>query len=134
MRVISIIPAVLLAVLLAGCGAVTAETPAAAPTSATPTVDPVKKAEDDFQKALDDAEKLVRDGAGEDCQKLIEDNLKAPATAQFTGQKIRETGEYKYVVTGHVDSENGFGALVRSDYRCTIANGTVRLTKLEQRE
>jgi hypothetical protein len=129
MKVIAI---ALAGLLLTGCGAATATSPSKPTASAT--IDPVKKAEDDFQKAIDDAEKQIRKESVNGCKKLVKSNLKAPATARFSGQKVKETGEYRYVITGYVDSENGFGALMRLDYRCTVKNGTVHLDRLHQWE
>jgi hypothetical protein len=58
------------------------------------------------------------------CQNLVKDNLRAPSTASFpsfptvSGDTIR----------GAVDAENGFGAMIRSDFQCTIIGGSqVRL-------
>ncbi|GAA2696594.1 hypothetical protein [Actinoplanes palleronii] len=45
--------------------------------------------------------------------------LKAPATAKFSGVSVYEAGG-AYRVTGSVDSQNGFGALVRSAFSCTV--------------
>lgn len=54
------------------------------------------------------------------CQeKFIPARLKAPATAQFVGVSVSELSG-SYAVTGSVDSQNSFGALVRSSFTCTI--------------
>lgn len=54
------------------------------------------------------------------CEEFVKDQLKAPATAEFSHQQHRETGEQRWDVTGTVDSENSFGALIRGSYRCDI--------------
>lgn len=51
------------------------------------------------------------------CEARIEPLLKAPATAEF---KTSASGSGTWSVTGTVDSENGFGATVRSDFECTV--------------
>lgn len=54
----------------------------------------------------------------------IESVLKAPSTAKFTGvnvKKIPSDDRTVYVVTGYVDSQNGFGASIRSNFKVSIA-------------
>lgn len=53
------------------------------------------------------------------CEEFVKDRLKSPATAEFSEQAHRADGA-AWVVSGVVDSENGFGALVRSDYTCEL--------------
>lgn len=76
------------------------------------------------------------------CENAVRDQLKSPATAQFT-----VTGKYvggpddnvSGTIEGTVDSQNGFGALVRSDWTCTIPMGSsignmqATITRLDQR-
>jgi hypothetical protein len=57
------------------------------------------------------------------CQQFVEDRLVAPATAEFGGpysQVTKTLGGGRYEVDTYVDSQNGFGALVRSDFVCTV--------------
>jgi hypothetical protein len=58
-------------------------------------------------------------GAKIACQKFITDRLKAPTTAVFGAAKVEER-KAAYVVTGSVDAENSFSAMVRDDYSCTV--------------
>lgn len=51
------------------------------------------------------------------CEARIENLLKSPATAEFDTDA---TGSGTWKVAGTVDSENGFGAQVRSDFECTV--------------
>ncbi|ROO51081.1 hypothetical protein EDC02_5945 [Micromonospora sp. Llam0] len=53
------------------------------------------------------------------CQEPIKDRLKAPATAEFPPAEVKKNGAI-YSVTGDVDAENGFGAKIRTGYKCTI--------------
>jgi len=64
------------------------------------------------------------------CESFVKKNLKSPGTADFPGvtdtdyaktKTISDTRPWKYKVTGVVDSQNGFGATVRTDYACTVS-------------
>jgi len=58
----------------------------------------------------------------------VKARLKSPATADFPFWDKKEPRQYKingdsnchYIVTGYVDSQNGFGAMIRSNYQGTI--------------
>ena len=52
------------------------------------------------------------------CEQYVTDNLKSPSTADFTGTTASGAGPF--TVTGEVDSQNGFGATVRSSFSCTV--------------
>lgn len=50
---------------------------------------------------------------------LVLENLKAPATAKFGELQVTQPKDYPkdlWLVTGHVDSENSFGGLIRTNY------------------
>lgn len=55
-------------------------------------------------------------------RRFVERALAAPATAQFPssdrtdGVHVERTGQCTYLVQGWVDSQNGFGAMLRSHY------------------
>ena len=55
---------------------------------------------------------------------MVKDNLKSPSTAKFcnsaTEMVAKNLGGYKWRVTGWVDSQNSFGATVRSDFVVTL--------------
>ncbi|MDQ1206604.1 hypothetical protein [Microbacterium sp. SORGH_AS_0862] len=51
------------------------------------------------------------------CEAQIESQLKAPSTAKFNSEA---TGSGTWTVTGTVDAENSFGAMIRSSYQCTV--------------
>lgn len=59
--------------------------------------------------------------AVEQCQQAVKDRLKSPASAQFGDPSLSvatgETADF-YTVTGTVDSQNSFGAMLRNQYRC----------------
>jgi hypothetical protein len=64
-------------------------------------------------------------GAVDVCHQAVEDQLKAPGTADYGGETVTHTGD-RYTVAGHVDSENSFGASLRSEWTCqaTWVSGT----------
>lgn len=59
-------------------------------------------------------------------QKAVEKALKAPATAQFSTPLVdrsagyRTLGDGRYEAWGYVDSENSFGAMIRSEWRVVL--------------
>lgn len=66
-------------------------------------------------------EPIQRKGDAEQaCQGYIEQALRAPASAEFGEFETEERTEYGYTVTGDVDSQNGFGALLRNSYTCKV--------------
>lgn len=58
-------------------------------------------------------------GAKQACHEWVKDQLKSPSTADFSGETV--TGDSSgWTITGDVDSENGFGAMLRSTWTCTV--------------
>ncbi|MFJ4631575.1 hypothetical protein [Streptomyces sp. NPDC088847] len=64
------------------------------------------------------------------CEKFVKNRLKSPGSARFPGvtdsdyaktKVLSNAKPWKFTVTGVVDSQNGFGALVRSNYVCTVS-------------
>ncbi|MFI2367289.1 hypothetical protein [Streptomyces sp. NPDC018833] len=64
------------------------------------------------------------------CEDFVKQRLKSPGTAKFPGVTdgdyatttvLSDTKPWKYKVVGVVDSQNGFGATVRSNYTCTVS-------------
>lgn len=55
------------------------------------------------------------------CEQFIERELKAPATAEYADPTTSKDGA-TYTVSGAVDSENSFGAKVRSQYNCIVTD------------
>ncbi|ALJ19514.1 DUF2510 domain-containing protein [Microbacterium sp. No. 7] len=67
---------------------------------------------------LDDGEAIVH------CQAAVKKQLRSPSTADFPF--LEASAAYidgDWIAQGVVDSQNGFGATVRSDYQCTIKDG-----------
>jgi hypothetical protein len=55
----------------------------------------------------------------------VKQRLKSPSTAEFAGlfekrDHITKVGDREYKITSYVDSQNGFGATLRSKWSCTI--------------
>lgn len=65
------------------------------------------------------------------CRDWVTASLKSPSSADFSGESVTYVGS-TYVVLGSVDSENGFGAMIRNTYRCeaTYDGESSRLVKL----
>lgn len=58
-------------------------------------------------------------------EKYVKQNLKSPTTAKFPGlheknSHIKELGNNKYEINSWVDSQNSFGAMVRTKFSCVI--------------
>lgn len=53
---------------------------------------------------------------------VIKESLKSPSTAEFTKTKAYELTDQKdvWVVNGYVDSQNGFGAMIRSSWEVQL--------------
>lgn len=62
------------------------------------------------------------------CQQKIEERLVSPATAEFPPMSdisvlpVKDT-KATYLARGYVDSQNGFGALIRTHYVCEVSYG-----------
>jgi len=52
------------------------------------------------------------------CEDQVKERLKAPSTAKFDNEEASGSGTW--TVTGTVDSQNSFGAMLRADFRCTV--------------
>lgn len=68
---------------------------------------------------------IVHDGVSAQlaCQRFVSSRLKAPSTASFAPFEelsISESGDSKFVVSGWVDSQNSFGAKLRTPYLCSV--------------
>ena len=73
-------------------------------------------------------------------QKFVEKSLKAPSTAKFPPlfeSLINKTSSDSYTVTSYVDSQNGFGAIIRSSFIVKLirkSNGDISLVSVEIKE
>ncbi len=62
------------------------------------------------------------------CENSIQNRLKSPSTAKFNTQI---SGSDPYTVSGTVDSQNSFGATLRSSFQCTVTAGSTTVDYLE---
>ena len=56
-------------------------------------------------------------------EKFVAESLKSPGSAKFqppADQNIKYLGEGRYSIRAWVDSQNSFGALVRTHYGCIV--------------
>ncbi|MGC9996658.1 MAG: zinc ribbon domain-containing protein [Terriglobia bacterium] len=59
------------------------------------------------------------------CEDHVRQYLKAPSTARFSSYydtEVRDHGSGKYSAVGWVDSQNSFGAMLRTEYICTATD------------
>jgi hypothetical protein len=66
----------------------------------------------------DDDSGATAAGAQAACQDRVKTLLKSPATAKFSDVAAVPQGADTWKVTGAVDSENSFGALLRGSFTC----------------
>lgn len=59
-------------------------------------------------------------GARDICEQFIGQRLKSPGSAEY---EFTHTIEYTetWVAQGYVDSQNGFGAMLRSEFACEVS-------------
>lgn len=69
-------------------------------------------------------------------EQFVSSKLKSPSTADFEygfSTKIDKVGEKGYEVDSYVDSQNGFGATIRTNFHCEVeytGNGNWKLVDL----
>lgn len=82
---------------------------------------------------------VARDSALFASQTFVRDSLKSPASAKFPtssddrGVTVRKSGDCTFTVLGYVDSQNSFGAMIRSRYIAEVTpdeHGRYRLERL----
>lgn len=54
------------------------------------------------------------------CETFVKRQLKAPATAKFSEESSAKVTDVEYTAGGSVDSQNSFGALLRSTFACDM--------------
>ena len=55
-------------------------------------------------------------------EKFILSGLKSPTTAKFSRASYEQRGTNVFLVSGYVDSQNSFGAMLRGTWLCLISN------------
>ena len=68
------------------------------------------------QKKINDASAYVQ------CKNFVRERLRSPATADFPFMEYTswDMGNDTWVVKSHVDSQNGLGAMIRSNWHCKV--------------
>lgn len=78
----------------------------------------------DLQEDSDNSEQSVYQKVSDIVIDEVKSHLKSPGTAKFSDtfdiNKTEIVNTTFYYVTGYVDSENGFGALLRSNFKVTV--------------
>lgn len=68
-------------------------------------------------------ERRQKDDAALNAQLLVKRKLKSPSTADFpptSTAKVEKSENGTWIVTSYVDSQNGFGAMIRNDWVAEI--------------
>lgn len=76
------------------------------------------------------AELQAKSSAEITCEKLVTGKLKAPATADFTQVTTYKDTVGDYITKGNVDSQNSFGANLRTSFLCITHQGTTRIDSI----
>lgn len=63
-------------------------------------------------------------GAQVVCRQFVERRLKAPSTADYSGEAQRHVGGPVWIAVGDVDAENSFGAPMRNRFMCKLRHVT----------
>ncbi len=59
------------------------------------------------------------------CHAAVRAVLKTPSVAQFPNDRLSYQGAGMYSVSGSVDSQNSFGAMLRMEYGCGAVGGMI---------
>lgn len=55
------------------------------------------------------------------CKEIIKTKLISPSSAKFPlGTQAADRSRHRYTLVSYVDSQNGFGAMVRTNFRCDL--------------
>ena len=79
---------------------------------------------------------LARAGGESSCERAVKARLKSPTSAQFDTKSYAtaSTAGFTVKVSGTVDSQNSFGAMIRSNFACVVttdAKGAPESTRVE---
>lgn len=65
------------------------------------------------------------------CHRNLTQMLKTPSTAKIRFTTSTETGQSRYTLSGVLDSQNSFGAMLRKGFICEFTNGSATATIFE---
>ena len=54
------------------------------------------------------------------CESAVTGILKSPSSADFGGWQRRENADGTFEISGYVDSQNSFGAMLRAQFSCSV--------------
>lgn len=54
------------------------------------------------------------------CESAVTGILKSPSSADFGGWQRRENADGTFEISGYVDSQNSFGAMLRARFSCSV--------------
>lgn len=54
------------------------------------------------------------------CESTVTGILKSPSSADFGGWQRRENADGTFEISGYVDSQNSFGAMLRAQFSCSV--------------
>lgn len=79
------------------------------------------------------AREAVEQSVTDACKSAVAAKLKSPGSAQWSNvEASRPYGNFTWKVEGKVDSQNGFGALVRGEFLCAVeVDGRGNVTSTE---
>jgi hypothetical protein len=63
------------------------------------------------------------------CENLARQNLKAPSTASFSNESTTGASGH-YTISGDVDAQNSFGAMLRNHFVCDVNGSNVVLRSM----
>jgi hypothetical protein len=78
---------------------------------------------EEAKKAKEAEEEALMSDAFYTSKVFVEKRLKSPSTADFASRsesKVLSMGENLYVIVSYVDSQNGFGAMIRTKYNIAL--------------
>ncbi|UAM97739.1 hypothetical protein K8354_15790 [Polaribacter litorisediminis] len=96
----------------------------------------IDKSDNSTSKERKKSNSISKTEAAYSAQKFVEKQLKAPSTAKFPSlnkANIKKSNDV-YEVSSYVDSQNGFGAMIRSNYTVKISrkdNGNITLLDIK---
>jgi len=54
----------------------------------------------------------------DECKNLVRERLRSPSSAEFSGIELNNLDSKSFEIVGEVDSQNGFGAMLRGSFKC----------------
>jgi hypothetical protein len=54
----------------------------------------------------------------DECKNLVKERLRSPSSAEFSEVEFNNLDGKSFEIVGQVDSQNGFGAMLRGSFKC----------------